>query len=56
MGYNEEDVKPTVSRHYKVETDDITDDEIDQVVPTQSDNVVVNDNDNSFDVIILYVN
>lgn len=54
MGYNEEDIKSSVTR-YKVEADDVSDDEIDQVVPTQSDNVVVND-DNSLDVIVLYVN
>jgi hypothetical protein len=52
MGYNEEeDIKPIV--RYKVEAD-ISDDEIDQVVPTQSDNVVTNDDDNTLDV--LYVN
>lgn len=56
MGYNEEeDIKPDV-RAYKIEADNISDDEIDQVVPTQSDNVVVNDDDNSLDVIVLYVN
>jgi hypothetical protein len=53
MGYNEEeDIKPDIVR-YKVEAD-ISDDEIDQVVPTQSDNVVTNDDDNTLDV--LYVN
>lgn len=50
MGYNDEDIKPNVS-HY----DDISDDEIDQVVPTQSDNAVINDDDNALDVIVLYV-
>lgn len=55
MGYNEEDIKPDMS-HYKVEADDISEDEIDQVVPTQSDNVVVNDDDNSLEVNVLYVN
>jgi hypothetical protein len=55
MGYNEEeDIKPDITR-YKVEAD-ISDDEIDQVVPTQSDNVVTNDDDNTLDVIVLYVN
>jgi hypothetical protein len=54
MGYNEEeDIKPDIVR-YKVEAD-ISDDEIDQVVPTQSD-VVSNDDDNTLDVIVLYVN
>lgn len=53
MGYNEEeDIKPVM--RYKVEAD-ISDDEIDQVVPTQSD-VVTNDDDNTLDVIVLYVN
>lgn len=55
MGYNEEDIKPTVIL-YKVEADDISEDGIDQVVPTRSDNVIVNDDDNSLDVIVLYVN
>lgn len=56
MGYNEEeDIKPDI-KAYKIEADNISDDEIDQVVPTQSDNVVVNDDDNSLDVIVLYVN
>lgn len=55
MGYNDEDIKPNVS-HYEVKADDISDDEIDQVVPTQSDNVVINDDDNALDVIVLYVN
>lgn len=54
MGYNEDDIKPDVTR-YKIEADDISEDEIDQVVPTQSDNVVVND-DSTLDVIVLYVN
>lgn len=55
MGYNEEeDIKPD-TRYYKVEAD-ISDDEIDQVVPTQSDNVVTNDDENTLDVIVLYVN
>lgn len=54
MGYNEEeDIKPDVS-HYNIETDDISDDEIDQVVPTKSDSVMVNDEDNTLDV--LYMN
>lgn len=56
MGYSEEDIKPSVIDGYKVEADDISEDEIDQVVPTQSDTVVVNDDDNSLDVIVLYVN
>lgn len=52
MGYNEEeDIKPDIAR-FKA---DISDDEIDQVVPTQSD-VVTNDDDNTLDVIVLYVN
>lgn len=56
MGYNEEDIKPNVTR-YKVEADDISEDEIDQVVPTQSDNAnAVNNDDNTIDVIVLYVN
>lgn len=57
MGYNEEeDIKPDITR-YKVEADNISDDEIDQVVPTQSDNmVVIDDDDNALDVIVLYVN
>lgn len=55
MGYNEEDIKPCLGQ-YKVEAVNISDEEIDQVVPTQSDNFVVNDNDNSLDVIVLYVN
>ena len=56
MGYNEEDIKPNVTR-YKVEADDISEDGIDQVVPTQSDNAnVVKDDDNILDVIVLYVN
>lgn len=51
MGYNEEeDIKPDIT-HYKIEAD-----EIDQVVPTQSDNIIVNDDDNTLDVIVLYVN
>jgi hypothetical protein len=54
MGYNEEDIKPDITR-YKVEANDISDDEIDQVVPTQRDNVV-NDDENTLDVIVLYVN
>jgi hypothetical protein len=52
MGYAEEDIKPRVAR-YKVESEDISD-EIDQVVPTRSDNVVAND-DESLDVVVLYV-
>lgn len=55
MGYNQEDIKFRLD-HYKVEAVDISDEEIDQVVPTRSDNVVVNDDDNSLDVIVLYVN
>lgn len=55
MGYNEEDIKPRLG-HYKVDDADISDEGIDQVVPTQSDNVVVNHDDNSLDVIVLYVN
>lgn len=52
MGYNEEDMKP---KSYKVNADNISDDEIDQVVPTRSENVVINDDD-TLDVIVLYVN
>lgn len=56
MGYNEEDIKPNVTR-YKVETDDISEDGIDQVVPTRNDNAnVMNEDDNTLDVIVLYVN
>lgn len=56
MGYNEDDIKPTIIR-YKVEADDISDVEIDQVVPSQNDNVDAhNDNANTLDVIVLYVN
>lgn len=56
MGYNEEDIKPNLTR-YKVEADDISEDGIDQVVPTRGDNAnVVNDDDNTLDVIVLYVN
>lgn len=56
MGYNEDDIKPDIAR-YKEEAADISEDEIDQVVPTQSDNAVtVNDDGESFDVIVLYVN
>lgn len=54
MGYNDDDIKPDITR-YKMEADDISDDGIDQVVPTQSENVVVND-DSTLDVIVLYVN
>lgn len=55
MGYNEDDIKPDIAR-YKEEAADISE-EIDQVVPTQSDNAVtVNDDGESFDVIVLYVN
>lgn len=53
MGYNEEDIKPDIAR-YKVEADDISEDEIDQVVPTRSVNVAINEDDNTLDV--LYVN
>lgn len=53
MGYNEEDLKPNVTG-YKVK-DIISDDEIDQVVPTRSENLVIND-DETLDVIVLYVN
>lgn len=55
MGYNEEDIKPRFEE-FKVEAADISDEEIDQVVPTQSDSIVVNDDENSLDVIVLYVN
>lgn len=57
MGFsNEKDIKPNV-RRYEFEADDITEDGIDQVVPTQSDNDnVINDDDNALDVIVLYVN
>lgn len=54
MGYNEEDIKPYVPG-YKVEAGNISDDGIDQVVPTRSENLVINDDD-TLDVIVLYVN
>lgn len=54
MGYNEEDTKHNVSG-YKVRADNISDDEIDQVVPTRSENLVITDDD-TLDVIVLYVN
>jgi hypothetical protein len=53
MGYNEEDVKPN-SLRFKKEPDEMCND-IDQVVPTRCENVVINDDNNSLDVIILYV-
>lgn len=55
MGFNDEDIKPTITR-YKVEADEISDDGIDQVVPTLSDMVVPDDDENTLDVIVLYVN
>lgn len=54
MGYNEEDIKPNLVR-YKVEPDEIGDDDIDQVVPTRCETVVVNQDDETLDVIVLYV-
>jgi len=67
MGYNVMNIiKPIQSaaaaaaaqRQYKVEVDDISDDEIDQVVPTQSVNGddAADDNNSLDDVIVLYVN
>jgi hypothetical protein len=55
MGYNDEDIKMDIT-HYKVEAVDISDDDIDQVVPTRSDVAASNNNDESLDVIVLYVN
>lgn len=54
MGYNISGIKMKLIQHYKVEVDDISDDEIDQVVPSQSECITANGDDDSVDV--LYVN
>jgi hypothetical protein len=65
MGYNQEDIKPKAPTRFKIESEDISDSEIDQVVPT-SQCVEANkraedtDEENSLldvdDVVVLYVN
>lgn len=68
MGYNldEEDIKPKALTRFKIESDDISDSEIDQVVPTiQCDEKKMeeadDDDENSLpdvadDVVVLYMN
>lgn len=68
MGYNqeeEEDIKPKALTRFKIESDDISDSEIDQVVPTiQCDEKMEeadDDEENSLldvldDVVVLYMN
>jgi hypothetical protein len=61
MGYNQEDIKPKAPTRFKIESEDISDSEIDQVVPTVEANHEHDDADeNSLldvdDVVVLYVN
>lgn len=60
MGYNQEDTNLKASMRFKIESEDISDSEIDQVVPTSQCVEADNDDENSLldvdDVVVLYVN
>lgn len=58
MGYNEEEEITKLFPGCKSEfiANDVSEDEIDQVVPTRNDSAVIVDDENSLDVIVLYVN
>lgn len=68
MGYNleeEEDIKPKALTRFKIESDDISDSEIDQVVPTikcdEKMEEADDDDENSLldvadDLVVLYMN